>query len=119
MTLDIQNLLFADCYFIDVNMNSKLNSIILEFEGYMKGLDKKQRFSLNLIGLYKIIADVKAEFHDDLERKYDEDGLDQRANEIYFVKCSSINKGSSIQVESDMLNLDVDCEKYILDICRP
>lgn len=107
---------FVDCILVDFKVDKLINNIQIITEAYFCKLDsdiKKKIIEIKIANIFNIKADIDQEFKIDIERYYDFQGGDCKANEVYEITENIVESGKvQIRIISDFLRMDITCENY-------
>ena len=106
----IKNYDFVDCLLIDFSVNKYLTTIELISEVYfplIAGKRKKGSLKVILEDIKNIDCQINSEFKIDLLGKYNKDGDDQRANEVYSIKIEKQKDDNIRFILNSLRNLSV------------
>lgn len=109
----LEDLSFDNCVIVDFSRDTERNNLTLTFEAYKaKGnTTEPELYILECSGVDDDQLNISSEFRMDLDRQYEFDGEDQRANEIYELRRDA---AGHVHLLADMISGRFYCQNYRL-----
>lgn len=111
--MKLKDLFFNDCIIVGFSRDSARQTLTLTFEAYdtTNPTPEPDTYILECSGVSNDRLQISSEFQTDLNRPYDFQGDDQRANEIYELYRDITGV---IHLSADMISGSFHCESYRL-----
>lgn len=108
--MKLQDLAFDDCFVVGFSRDAARGSLTLTFEGYIAPAPVPEReiYILECAGVKDVQLQFSPEFPADLNRSYDPDGHDQRANEIHELRRDA---SGNVHLVADMIRGSFNCRE--------
>jgi hypothetical protein len=113
MKMKLEDLSFDNCVIVDFSRDATRNNLTLTFESYeAKSTESKPAlYILECSGVKNDEFRFSPEFRTDLDRHYDLNAEDQRANEIHELRRDA---SGYMYLSADMISGRFYCQKYRL-----
>lgn len=107
--MKLEDLVFDDCVIVGYSRDAARGTLTLTFEAFdaKAPLPERNLYSLECSGVREVRLEFAPEFPADLNRAYDFDGNDQRANEIHAL---SRDPSGRVHVSADMMRGSFHCQ---------
>ena len=108
-SMKLKDLAFADCVIVGFSRDAARGTLTLTFEAYVANTPIPERglYTLECVGVKDVRLHFTPEFSTDLNRPYDPDSHDQRANEIHELRWD--NSGY-VHLVADMIQGSFYCQ---------
>jgi hypothetical protein len=107
--MKLKDLVFDDCMIVGFSRDAARGTLTLTFEAYLANTPIPQRdlYTLECSGVKDIRLQFSPEFPTDLNRPYDPEGHDQRANEIHALRWDT---SGYMRITADMIQGSFYCQ---------
>jgi hypothetical protein len=108
--MKLRDLVFNDCMIVGFSRDAARRTLALTFEAYNANNPAPEpgHYTLECSGLKDVRLHFSPEFLDDLNRSYDPQGNDQRANEIHELRRDS---SGYVHIQADMIQGSFYCDE--------
>ncbi|MCG3155297.1 MAG: hypothetical protein DKINENOH_01903 [bacterium] len=107
--MKLKGLAFDDCVIVGFSRDAARGTLTLTFEAYVVDAPIPQRdlYTLECSGVKEVRLQFSPEFPADLNRSYDPQGYDQRANEIHELRWDNLGY---LHIVADMIQGSFHCQ---------
>jgi len=111
--MKLKDLVFNDCMIVGFSRDAAHRTLTLTFEAYDANnpAPEPDLYTLECLGLKDVRLKFSPEFLDDLNRPYDSQGDDQRANEIHELRRDA---AGHVHIVADMIQGSFYCHECLL-----
>lgn len=108
--MKLKDLVFNDCMIVGFSRDAAHRTLTLTFEAYDANMPSSEPdlYTLECSDLKDIHLDFSPEFLEDLNRPYDPQGNDQRANEIHELRRDA---SGYVHILADMISGSFYCDE--------
>ena len=108
--MGFEGLVFRDCMVVGLSRDATRDTLTLTFESYDANIPASEPdlYALECSGLKDVKLQFSSESLDDLNRPYDPQGDDQRANEIHTLYR---DKSGNVHIQADMIQGSFYCQE--------
>ncbi len=108
--MKLTDLIFRDCMVVGFSRDATSDTLALTFEAYdaTTSASEPDLYTLESSGIKDVRLRFSSEFLDDLNRPYDSQGDDQRANEIHSLHR---DKSGYVHIQADMIQGSFYCQE--------
>jgi hypothetical protein len=107
--MKLKDLSFDDCVIVGFSRDAARGTLTLTFEAYVANMPIPERnlYTLECSGVKDVRLQFSPEFPADLNRVYDPEGYDQRANEIHELRWDT---SGYVHILADMIQGSFYCQ---------
>jgi len=111
--MKLEDLVFNDCMIVGFSQDAAHRTLTLTFEACDANnpAPEPDLYTLECSGLKEVRLKFLPEFLEDLNRPYDSQGVDQRANEIHELRRDAAGQ---VHIVADMIHGSFHCQECLL-----